>query len=38
MIGLFDSTGRVAVVVGGGDKSLVSCRVSLVDKPCPCST
>ena len=27
MVDLFDSTGRVALVVGGEDKSLVSCRV-----------
>jgi hypothetical protein len=38
MADLFDSTGRVAVVVGGGDKSLISCRVFLVDKSCQCST
>jgi len=38
MVDLFDLTGKVAVVFGGGDKSLVSCRLSLVDKFCPCST
>jgi hypothetical protein len=27
MVDLFDLTGRVVVAVGGGDKSLVSCRV-----------
>lgn len=27
MVDLFDLTGRVALVVGGGDKSLISCRV-----------
>ena len=35
---LFDLTGRVDVVVAGGDRSPALCRVSLEDKSCPYST